>query len=67
MNTRKLTVLTAITGILALGEFASAAGLHPRHRLFGQATPGPGHHPTTPPDSPALGRSRNGKKTDGTP
>jgi len=26
---------------------ASAAGLHPRHRLFGQATPGPGHHPTT--------------------
>ena len=24
MNTRKLTVLTAITGILALGEFASA-------------------------------------------
>jgi hypothetical protein len=25
MNTRKLTVLTAITGILALGEFASAA------------------------------------------
>ena len=26
---------------------ASAAGSHPRHRLFGQATPGPGHHPTT--------------------
>jgi transposase len=26
---------------------ASAAGLHPRHRLFGQATPGPGHHPMT--------------------
>jgi hypothetical protein len=26
---------------------ASAAGLHPRHRLFGQATPGPRHHPTT--------------------
>ena len=25
MNTRKLTVLTAIAGILALGEFASAA------------------------------------------
>ena len=25
MNTRKLTVLTAITGVLALGEFASAA------------------------------------------
>ena len=26
---------------------ACAAGLHPRHRLFGQATPGPRHHPTT--------------------
>ena len=26
---------------------ASAAGSHPRHRLFGQATPGPRHHPTT--------------------
>jgi hypothetical protein len=26
MNTRKLTVLTAIAGILALGEFASAVG-----------------------------------------
>jgi transposase len=26
---------------------ASAAGSHPRHRLFGQTTPGPGHHPTT--------------------
>jgi transposase len=26
---------------------ASAAGSHPRRRLFGQATPGPGHHPTT--------------------
>ena len=26
---------------------ASAAGSHPRHRLFGQATPGPGHHTTT--------------------
>jgi transposase len=23
-----------------------AAGSHPAHRLFGQATPGPGHHPT---------------------
>src|SRR5262249_49506800 len=29
------------------GSSASAAGLHPKHRLFGQATPGPGHHPTT--------------------
>ena len=24
-----------------------AAGSHPEHRLFGQATPGPGHQPTT--------------------
>ncbi len=37
---------------------ASAAGLHPRHRLFGQATPGPGHHPTTAADSPASGPAR---------
>jgi hypothetical protein len=34
---------------------ASAAGLHPRHRLFGQATPGPGHHITTASGSPAPG------------
>jgi transposase len=34
---------------------ASAAGLHPRHRLFGQATPGPGHHPTTTASNPAPG------------
>ncbi len=38
---------------------ASAAGLHPRHRLFGQATPGPDHHLTTaastpPPAQPQL-------------
>ncbi len=26
---------------------SSAAGSHPAHRLFGQATPGPRHHPTT--------------------
>ncbi len=43
---------------------ASAAGLHPRHRLFGQATPGPGHHPTTaaasPPPGPAGARGRAG-------
>ena len=31
---------------------ASAAGLHPRHRLFGQATPGPGHHTTTAASNP---------------
>jgi hypothetical protein len=29
--------------------------LHPRHRLFGQATPGPGHHTTTAAGSPAPG------------
>jgi transposase len=29
------------------GSVASAAGSHPRCRLFGQATPGPGHHTTT--------------------
>ena len=49
------------------GSVASAAGLHPRHRLFGQATPGPSHHPTTPAGSPAPGHSRNRKTTDRTP
>jgi len=43
---------------------ASAAGSHPRHRLFGQATPGPGHHPTIvtggPPPGPARSRDRAG-------
>jgi transposase len=43
---------------------ASAAGSHPRRRLFGQATPGPGHHPTAtpgdPPPRPARGRGRAG-------
>ncbi len=34
---------------------ASAAGLHPGHRLFGQATPGPGHHITTAAGNPAPG------------
>jgi transposase len=29
------------------GSIASAAGLHPGNRLFGQATPGPSPHPTT--------------------
>ena len=37
---------------------ASAAGSHPRHRLFGQATPGPGHHPTTAASNPAPGPGR---------
>ena len=31
------------------GSASSAAGSHPEHRLFGQATPGPATHPTTPP------------------
>ena len=31
---------------------ASAAGSHPEHRLFGQATPGPDIHTTTPARSP---------------
>jgi transposase len=39
---------------------ASAAGSHPRRRLFGQATPGPGHHPTaTPGPRPGPARSRD--------
>jgi Transposase IS116/IS110/IS902 family len=37
---------------------ASAAGLHPGHRLFGPATPGPGHHPTTAASTPAAGSAR---------
>jgi transposase len=37
---------------------ACAAGSHPRHRLFGQATPGPGHHPTTAASNPAPGPAR---------
>jgi transposase len=37
---------------------ASAAGLHPGHRLFGPATPGPGHHPTTAASNPAPGSAR---------
>ena len=32
---------------------ACAAGSHPGHRLFGQATPGPGHHTTTAASNPA--------------
>jgi transposase len=37
------------------GSDSSAAGLHPADRLFGQATPGPGHHTTTAAGSPAPG------------
>jgi transposase len=32
---------------------ARAAGSHPEHRRFGQATPGPATHPTTPADTDA--------------
>jgi transposase len=46
---------------------ASAAGSHPAHRLFGQATPGPGSKPTTPPNrrshdrpAPAPKKTRKG-------
>jgi transposase len=39
---------------------ASAAGSHPRRRLFGQATPGPGHHTTTAARTPAPGPARAG-------
>jgi transposase len=46
---------------------ASAAGSHPRYRLFGQATPGPGHHPTTaaatPAPAPAGARGRAGRSS----
>ena len=46
------------------GSVASVAGSHPRRRLFGQATPGPGHHPTTvtggSPPGPARGRGTAG-------
>ena len=48
------------------GSVASVAGLHPRRRLFGQATPGPGHHTTTVASSPAPGHSRNTRKADRT-
>jgi transposase len=44
------------------GSVTSAAGLHPEDRLFGQATPGPGHHPTsaagTPAPAPATRQGR---------
>jgi hypothetical protein len=42
------------------GSAASAAGSHPRHRLFGQATPGPGHHTTTAAATPAPGPAAPG-------
>jgi transposase len=48
------------------GSVTSAAGLHPRRRLFGQATPGPGDHPTTAAGGPVPGHSCNGRKPDRT-
>jgi len=36
------------------GSDASAAGLHPRDRLFGKATPGSRHHTTTAASSPGT-------------
>jgi hypothetical protein len=47
---------------------ASAAGLHPRHRLFGTATPGP--RPTlrpAPRTQPKKASSRTSKKMSSTP
>jgi transposase len=35
------------------GSITSAAGSHPQHRLFGQATPGPATHTTAPASSTA--------------
>ncbi|HEY2268401.1 MAG TPA: transposase, partial [Streptosporangiaceae bacterium] len=40
------------------GSAAGAAGSHPRHRLFGQATPGPGRHATTAAAGPVPGIAR---------
>jgi transposase len=37
------------------GSAASAAGSHPKNRLFGQATPGPSPHPATPAASQVPG------------
>ncbi len=42
------------------GSSASATGLHPEHRLFGQATPGPAPHPTIPARH-LQGRARRGQ------
>jgi transposase len=43
------------------GPVASAAGLHPRDRLFGKATPGSCRHPTTPDGSPPPGPASQGR------
>ena len=42
---------------------ASAAGSHPRHRLFGPATPGPRHHPTITASKPAAGPARKARSS----
>src|SRR2546430_6858075 len=44
-----------------------AAGSHPDHRLFGQATPGPATHPTTPAapsPAPLPSRANGGRVRD---
>ena len=43
------------------GSVASAAGLHPGDRLFGKATPGSCHHPTTADGTPPPGPARQGR------
>jgi hypothetical protein len=48
------------------GSVASAAGSHPRHRLFGQATPGPAttlRPPAAAPGQEDPGTRRAGKAT----
>jgi hypothetical protein len=43
---------------------ASAAGSHTRHRLFGQATPGPAITPTALAGTPGSeGQDKDGQKT----
>ena len=49
------------------GSGSSAAGLHPADRLFGQATPGPGHHTTTTAGSPAPGPASAGGRAGHSP
>jgi len=46
---------------------SSAAGSHPAHQLFGQATPGPDHHTTTTAVNPAPGTARQPRGAPGTP
>ena len=46
---------------------ACAAGSHPEHRIFGQAIPGPGPHPTTPASGPPAEDHRSLRETAATP